>query len=121
MTTQDFFYNFAKESMEKNGYVILSLEELNEIRNSAFPENHIIAAKFASSTNSLLLVRGDYKTVNVPIFNIPLIGLTAPPNFNILRIEDLGLTLVIDNSLKLDSTVLFDAIDDRFLERIAKK
>ena len=73
--TPDFFYSFAKESMEKNGYVVLPLEELNEVRNSFSPENHIIAAKFVASTNSLLLVRGDYKTISVPIFNIPLVGI----------------------------------------------
>lgn len=119
--TPDFFYNFAKESMEKNGYVVLPLEELNEVRNSKFPENHIIAAKFVVNTNSLLIVRGDYKSISVPIFNIPLFGVSEQPDFHILSIEDLGLTLVVDNKVNLDSGILFDAADDKFYNKFSKR
>jgi len=118
----EFFYDFAKKSMEKNGYVVLPLDDITDIRNSKQPDNHIIAAKFVESTNSYLVVRGNYQTINIPTFNIPLVGLVNPPNFASFEIEDLGLTFVIDSVLSLESLTLFEGEDstmirDRFKKR----
>lgn len=94
--------------MEKNGYVVLQREEIEEIRKSSCPENHVVAAKYSTKTRSLLIVRGDYKTINIPTFNIPLLGSasTSEPDWSKFTIEDLGLTLVFDNSLRVESTTL---------------
>lgn len=112
----EFFYNFAKESMEKNGYVVLPLEELTEIRNSTHPDNHIIAIKFVAKNSSLLIVKGDYKTISVPTYNVPILGITKQPNFSKIGLEDLGLTVRIDGA-KIDAAILMEGEDPQFLER----
>jgi len=101
----EHFYNFAKEAMEKNGYVVLQREEIEEIRKSACPENHVVAAKYSTKTGSVLIVRGDYKTINVPTYNIPVLGSVSEPDWSKFTIEDLGLTLVFDG-FRVDSTIL---------------
>lgn len=116
-----FFYNFAKESMERNGYVVLALRDIDEVSNSKVPSNHIVAIKFVSKTNSLLIVDGDYRTLSVPVFNVPLIGCESPPDFSKITLEDLGLTVIFGSEkYKVDAHVLFAAEDPTFLDRLKK-
>ena len=75
-----------------NGYAVIPMEEVVEIRSSAFPDNHIIAAKFVAKTNSVLMIRGDFKTVFLPTYNFPILG-ESMPDFLDLKIEDFGLIL----------------------------
>lgn len=117
--SSEFFYNFAKESMEKNGYIVLPLEDINEIRGSKQPDNHIIAIKYVAKTYSLLVVKGDYKTISVPTFNVPLLGRSSPPDFSKVKLEDLGLTVVFED-YSVDSSVLLEGEDTKFLARLKK-
>lgn len=117
-----FFYNFAKESMEQNGYVVLPLEEITEISRSRRPDNHIVAIKYSQKTDSLLVVDGDYRTINVPTYNLPTIGLEGPIDFSEIRLLDLGLTVAFGkDSYCIDSHVLFAAEDPAFLAKPLKK
>lgn len=101
------FHDFAKEIMERNGYVVLHRSEIDEVRTSLYPENHIIAAKYVDRLNSLLIIRGDYKTINVPVFNIPLIGndIATSIDFSQIKLEDLGLTIRFGD-ISLNSQIL---------------
>lgn len=99
------FHDFAKEIMERNGYVVLHRSEIDEVRRSKFPENHIIAAKYVDRTKCLLIIRGDYKTINVPVFNIPFLDFDASLDVSQFKLEDLGLTLRFGD-VSLNSEIL---------------
>lgn len=105
MSSNDF-QSFVKEVMEKNGYVVLCREDIEEIQKSAFPENHIIAMKYADKHKSLIIIRGDYKTIKVPTYNIPILS-AKTPDFSRFKLEDLGLTINFGD-YSLSSTVLTD-------------
>lgn len=115
----EFFYNFAKESMEKNGYVVLPLEDITEIRSSKQPDNHVIAIKHVAKTYSLLIVKGDYRTISVPTFHVPLLGRSSPPDFSKIKLQDLGLTVVFED-YSVDASVLLEGEDAAFLGRLKK-
>lgn len=83
----------ALEAMERSGYVVLPREELQEVRSSTSPENHVVAVKYNDKTNKVILIRGDLKTIAMPTFNFPVLDLENQPDFTRLELEDFGLTL----------------------------
>jgi len=79
------------ELLANNGYAVLTPEEVEEIRNSAVPTNHIVAVKWIPKQSKVIMIRGDLKTIYFPTYNFPV--LDKLPDFSQLTILDFGLTL----------------------------